>query len=131
DLENLPRMLEGVVTGSGRLGWNLSRVFMTETTAETFFARAPELLRGVELTRDLTNCSPLQLEELDRPLVLASTVKYVHEMAKWTNTGDYGFCASIWGSEEKARSLAEKLHVGRVWINGWMDGDDAFAGWKK
>lgn len=177
DFAKLPRILEGSLIGAGRLGWGLSRVFVTESRAEEFFSAARayletlEPLRGPDgdspwtpltpgqaerlssqlrqagdekakvirrdggtgpvLLRDLTNCSTLQLEELDSPLLIVNTVKYAHEMAKWTNTGDYGFCASVWGGDEAARRLAAKLNVARVWINGWMEGEGAFAGWRK
>lgn len=83
------------------------------------------------VVRDLTNCSALQLEDVAAPLVILNSVKYVHEMAKWTNTGDYAFAASLWGPADKAANLAAKLDVGRVWINGWLEGGEAFAGWKK
>lgn len=81
--------------------------------------------------RDLTNCSTLQLEELAAPLVIVTTVKYPHEMVKWTNTGDFGVCASIWGPVEKAQKLAAKLEVAEAWVNGWWTGDEAFAGLKR
>lgn len=81
--------------------------------------------------RDLTNCSTLQLEEVEGPLVIVTAVKYAHEMVKWTNTGDFGFCASWWGPEEKLHKLADRLDVGRVWLNGWLQDDSAFAGWKR
>lgn len=83
------------------------------------------------VVRDLTNCSTLQLEDLGQPLIIVNSVKYVHEMAKWTNTGEFAFAASLWGPADKARVLAAKLEAGRVWINGWLEGDGAFAGWKK
>lgn len=91
----------------------------------------PETHARPVLIRDLTNCSPLQLEELDSPALIVNTVKYAHEMAKWTNTGDYGFCASVWGPSEKVAALGKKLNVGRVWLNDWMEGPGAFAGWRK
>ncbi|MBX3041621.1 MAG: aldehyde dehydrogenase family protein, partial [Bdellovibrionaceae bacterium] len=81
--------------------------------------------------RDLTNCSTLQLDELASPLVIVTTVKYPHEMVKWTNTGDFGVCASVWGPVEKAQKLAAKLQVAEAWVNDWWTGDQAFAGLKR
>lgn len=70
-------------------------------------------------TLDLSNCSEWQQEELQRPVFIISSVKYSHEIAKWTNTGTYGHMAVIYGDNVKARSLAEKLDVGLVCINHW------------
>jgi aminomuconate-semialdehyde/2-hydroxymuconate-6-semialdehyde dehydrogenase len=183
DFTKLPEMLEGVLMGQGQLGWNLSRIFVTEDRAGEFLEKSADYIRSLQplssvsgdspwtpvvstrsrqayqsaasqvaqdkgaqvlsageagafhlrpvLTRDLTNCSTLQLEDLGAPVTIVSSVKYAHEMAKWTNTGDFGFCASVWGSEEKARRLAAKLQTSRIWINGWMQGEGAFAGFKK
>ncbi len=76
-------------------------------------------------TRDLSNCSELQQDEIPGPLFIVTAVKYVHEMVKWTNTGYYGHSAIIWGPEEKARHLASQLQVGQVLINKWCD----FSNW--
>lgn len=83
------------------------------------------------IVKDLTHCSTLQLDELNAPVLILNTVKYTHEMAKWVNTGDFGLCASIWGPTDKAEKLALKLNVGQVWINGWMEHSEAFAGLRK
>lgn len=83
------------------------------------------------LMRDLTNCSSLQQEEIPGPLILVTSVKYAHEMAKWTNVPDFGFAASIFGPEEKALKLAEKLQVGKVWLNDWWPVSEPVFGWKK
>lgn len=178
DFSRLPEILFGSLVGGGRLGWGLSRIFVTEARAEEFFSAARSYLESLEplrdpggrspwtpispsqldltnrqleqaaqekakflrrgdspsspvLLRDLTNCSTLQLEELHSPLLIVNTVKYAHEMAKWTNTGDYGFCASLWGGDEAARRLGAKLNVARVWVNGWLEGEGGFAGWRK
>lgn len=82
-------------------------------------------------TQDLSNCSVLQQEELQAPVFIVTTVKYPHEMVKWSNTGDLGYSAVIFGSDEKARRLGEKLRVGRVWINSWMTGTGTVMGAKK
>jgi aminomuconate-semialdehyde/2-hydroxymuconate-6-semialdehyde dehydrogenase len=69
---------------------------------------------------DLSNCSELQQEEVNGPLLIVTAVKYQHEMVKWSNTGYYGHSAVIWGSEEKALKIAEKLDVGGVSLNSWL-----------
>lgn len=68
---------------------------------------------------DLSNCSVWQQEDLQVPFFIISSVKYSHEIARWTNTGNYGHSAVIYGDEAKARGLAEKLSVGLVQINQW------------
>jgi|GEM_PF-1026465 NAD-dependent aldehyde dehydrogenases len=75
------------------------------------------------LMLDLPNCSEMQQDELGGPLFLVTAVKYQHEMAKWSNTSYYGHSAIVWGPEEKALKFAQKLEVGHVWINSWMDRD--------
>jgi aminomuconate-semialdehyde/2-hydroxymuconate-6-semialdehyde dehydrogenase len=83
------------------------------------------------LMRDLTNCSSLQQEEIPGPLILVTSVKYAHEMAKWTNVPDFGFAASVFGPHEKAEKMAEKLHVGKTWLNEWWPVSEPVFGWKK
>lgn len=82
-------------------------------------------------TQDLTNCSVLQQEDVRAPVVVVGVVKYAHEMAKWTNTGDYGQSAQVHGPDEKARNLAAKLQVGTVWINTWLSDEMNRPGWKR
>lgn len=70
---------------------------------------------------DLPNCSELQQEELQGPLLIVTAVKYQHEMVKWANTGYYGHSAVVWApSNEKALKIAEKLDVGTVSVNSWF-----------
>lgn len=80
------------------------------------------LLQGSPtLVLDLPHCSELQQIEIHQPLALISTVKYPHEMVKWNNTGQYAMSAVIFGSVEKAQSIAQKLDVGTIWINRIYD----------
>lgn len=71
--------------------------------------------------KDLPNCSDFQQNETYGPVFIVNTVKYVHEMVKWSNLGFLGHSAVIWGEPENAIKLAEKLQVGKVWINNWME----------
>ncbi len=76
------------------------------------------------LVFDLPNCSALQQQDLCGPVILVTTVKYIHEAVKWSNTTDFGHSALIFsGDLEKAKRTAEKLDVGQVWINQWMNPD--------
>lgn len=75
------------------------------------------------LILDFSHCSEWQQEQLPACAVILSSVKYSHEMAKWSNVGDWGLAAQIWGDAEKANRLATKLNVGVVWINTWIQQD--------
>lgn len=83
------------------------------------------------ILRDLSHCSPSQLEETRLPMLVVNTVKYAHEMAKWCNTGDYGLCSSVWGSDEKAKAMAAKIEVGQCWVNSWLPEAPPVWGWRK
>ncbi|MFS4458425.1 aldehyde dehydrogenase family protein [Bdellovibrio sp. HCB2-146] len=71
---------------------------------------------------DLTNCSVIQQDEVQGPLLLVTPVKYQHEMLKWTNTSYLGQGAVVWGSAEKAAKVIPKLECQQVWLNSWMTG---------
>lgn len=73
---------------------------------------------------DLTNCSVLQQDEVQGPLLLITPVKYQHEMLKWTNTSYLGQGAVVWGSAEKAAKVIPKLECSQVWLNDWMNGSE-------
>ncbi|MNL45866.1 Gamma-aminobutyraldehyde dehydrogenase [compost metagenome] len=73
---------------------------------------------------DLTNCSVLQQDEVQGPLLLITPVKYQHEMLKWTNTSYLGQGAVVWGSAEKAAKVIPKLECAQVWLNDWMNGSE-------
>lgn len=70
------------------------------------------------LIRDLPNCSVLHQDPVSQPLVLVSSVKYWHELAKWANTSPWGSLAYVFGSAEAAQQLARKLEYAEVVING-------------
>lgn len=83
------------------------------------------------LILDFTHCSEWQQEHLPACAVILSAVKYSHEMVKWSNLGDWGLAAQVWGEPEKARKIAAKLNVGVVWINTWIEQDlDFYIGAK-
>lgn len=83
------------------------------------------------VTLDLSNCSVLQQDEVHGPLLILTAVKYQHEMAKWVNTSYLAQEATIWGPEEKALRLAEKLEVAQVNVNSWMAGKEVVPGRKQ
>ncbi|XGC81363.1 aldehyde dehydrogenase family protein [Bdellovibrio bacteriovorus] len=72
---------------------------------------------------DLSNCSVLQQDELQGPLLLVTPVKYQHEMLKWANTAYLGHSAVVWGPEEKLMKLSSGLECAHVFLNGWLNGE--------
>jgi aminomuconate-semialdehyde/2-hydroxymuconate-6-semialdehyde dehydrogenase len=87
--------------------------------------RIPGVKAQPLVVRDLSHCSVLQQDCLQAPAVLISPVKYVHEMAKWANTGYYAQAAQIFGSAEKALSMAKKIDAGVIFMNNWYESLDA------
>jgi aminomuconate-semialdehyde/2-hydroxymuconate-6-semialdehyde dehydrogenase len=79
---------------------------------------------GPTFLLDLPNCSDLQQEELQAPVFPIVTVKYLHELSKWANNTSYGQLAVLWGDENKARKVCEKLEFGGMWLNHWMRAQD-------
>jgi aminomuconate-semialdehyde/2-hydroxymuconate-6-semialdehyde dehydrogenase len=73
---------------------------------------------------NLPNCSDMQQEELSAPIFPVITVKYQHEFAKWVNNTSYGNLCTIWGDQEKALKVAEKIEAGAIWFNHWMRPQD-------
>ena len=67
---------------------------------------------------DLTNCSTLQQDEIEGPLITVSSFKYQFDALKYANTSPLGKAAYVWSNDlEKAKKVARKLEVGRVFIN--------------
>ena len=170
----MPKILESFMLGQGQLGWNTSRLFVTEQMQNGFLeelknfmatqkpAKSPKdetlwfpvisaetlklaqakvdqlkleggkiIFGGVATTEkgfffqptlslDLSNCSELQQEDLNGPILILTVVKNQAEMAKWSNTGYYGHSAVIWGSAENGLRLANMLDVGTVSLNDWL-----------
>lgn len=77
------------------------------------------------LMLDLPNCSVLQQDELTGPLLIVTAVKYQHEAVKWANTSYLGHSAVVWGPAEKALKVAQQIDSAQVWINAWMNGQEA------
>lgn len=81
----------------------------------------PDLNLRPRVIKELTHCSTLQQDFLGAPIVFISTVKYVHEMARWANLGYLNQAVQIFGSTEKALKMAHKINVGVVFINSWVE----------
>lgn len=69
---------------------------------------------------DLSNCSVLQQDELQGPLLLITPVKYQHEAVKWANTSYLAHSGIVWGLPEKVLKVATQMEVAHVWLNSWM-----------
>jgi len=70
-------------------------------------------------TKDMSNCSTLQQDQVTAPLFILSTVKYPFDIAKYSNVSYYGLSAHIWGDETKITKVAEQLDVGQIFVNKW------------
>jgi acyl-CoA reductase-like NAD-dependent aldehyde dehydrogenase len=83
------------------------------------------------IVENLSNCSTLQLEDLNSPLIILNTVKYAHEMTKWVNLSEYGNCVLLIGPTEKTQKLSTSIECAQVFINDWISSSGPTAGWKK
>ena len=73
---------------------------------------------------DLDRCSEINQEEIFGPVVTILPFKYMHEVADWSNTVRYGLSASVWTTDlSRAHKMAQKLEVGTVWVNTWLNRD--------
>lgn len=75
---------------------------------------------------DLPNCSIFQQDNMNLPVFVVNSVKYIHEVAKWIGNGDTGYKAVLRGAPEKCLRLAEKLPVGSVEVNSWLSPEADF-----
>ncbi|WP_374077595.1 aldehyde dehydrogenase family protein [Bdellovibrio bacteriovorus] len=74
---------------------------------------------------DLPNCSVLQQDELQGPLLLVTPVKYQHETLKWANTSYLAHSGIVWGPSEKVMKVVSQLECAQVWVNSWLQGETA------
>ncbi|MFZ3231292.1 MAG: aldehyde dehydrogenase family protein [Pseudobdellovibrio sp.] len=70
-------------------------------------------------TKDMSNCSTLQQDQVLAPLFILSVVKYPFDIAKYSNVSYYGQSAHIWAEESKIPKIAEQLEVAQVFKNKW------------
>ncbi|MFP5520119.1 MAG: aldehyde dehydrogenase family protein [Bdellovibrionia bacterium] len=76
---------------------------------------------------DLPQCTDYQQNEMDLPIFIINSVKYLHEIPKWIDNSDSHFKVVLRGNLEKCLKLSEKLTVPSIEINQWLsqgaDGD--------
>ena len=70
-------------------------------------------------TKDMSNCSTLQQDQIPAPLFILSVVKYPFDIAKYSNVSYYGQSAHIWGEESKIEKIADQLEVAQICKNKW------------
>lgn len=70
-------------------------------------------------TLDMTNCSTLQQDDIQAPLLILTTVKYQHEVQKYANVGYYGSTAFLFGSIEKCEKVTSQLQARHFVFNEW------------
>lgn len=71
-------------------------------------------------TKDMSNCSTLQQDQVLAPLFIVSEVKYPFDIPKYSNVSYYGMGASLWSDPQKALKVIEGLDVGHVSLNRWF-----------
>ncbi|MBC7467660.1 MAG: aldehyde dehydrogenase family protein [Bdellovibrio sp.] len=70
-------------------------------------------------TKDMSNCSTLQQDQVTAPLFILSVVKYPFDVAKYSNVSYYGQSAHIWAEESKVAKIAEQLDIAQIFVNKW------------
>lgn len=70
-------------------------------------------------TKDMSNCSTLQQDQVMAPLFILSVVKYPFDVAKYSNVSYYGQSAHIWAEDSKIAKVAEQLDVSQIFKNKW------------
>ncbi|WP_409479201.1 aldehyde dehydrogenase family protein [Pseudobdellovibrio sp. HCB154] len=70
-------------------------------------------------TKDMSNCSVLQQDQVHGPAFILSTVKYGFDIPKYSNVSYYGHSASVWTEAGKNQKVIQALDVGLVSTNQW------------
>lgn len=70
-------------------------------------------------TKDMSNCSVLQQDQVLGPAFILSTVKYSFDIPKYSNVSYYGHSASVWTEAGKNQKTIQALDVGLVSLNKW------------
>ncbi len=80
----------------------------------------PENYLTPTFTKDMSNCSTLQQDQVTAPLFIISEVKYPFDIPKYSNVSYYGFGASLWSELSKGQKIIDQLDVGHVSQNKWF-----------
>lgn len=70
-------------------------------------------------TKDMSNCSVLQQDQVHGPAFILSTAKYAFDIPKYSNVSYYGHSASVWSEAGKNQKVIQALDVGLVSQNQW------------
>lgn len=70
-------------------------------------------------TKDMSNCSVLQQDQVLGPAFILSTVKYAFDIPKYSNVSYYGHSATVWTEAGKNQKTIQQLDVGLVSLNRW------------
>lgn len=80
----------------------------------------PENYLVPTFTKDMSNCSALQQDQVMAPLFIMSEVKYSFDIPKYSNVSYYGHGASVWSEVAKVEKLINNLDVGQISLNQWL-----------
>jgi aminomuconate-semialdehyde/2-hydroxymuconate-6-semialdehyde dehydrogenase len=101
----------------GRILCGGKREILSGELAEGFYIQ-PTVIEGLD-----QNCRTNQ-EEIFGPVVTLDTFKTEEEALAKANSINYGLAATVWTENlSRAHRVAEKLEVGIVWVNCWLQRD--------
>lgn len=70
-------------------------------------------------TKDMSNCSTLQQDQVFGPAFILSVVKYGFDIPKYSNVSYFGHSANVWTEADKNLKVLGGLEVGLVSLNKW------------
>ena len=84
-------------------------------------AQKPSGAQFVEpfFTKDMSNCSTLQQDQVMGPAFVISVVKYPFDIPKYSNVSYFGHSANVWTELGKNQKTIKQLDVGHVSLNQW------------
>ena len=85
------------------------------------------------VVRGASHLSEMVQQEIFGPVLLLNPFESERQLIGLANGTDFGLAAGIWGNDVSAiLRLADQLHAGTVWVNGYHAVDPAlpFGGWK-
>ncbi len=99
---------------------NLAKADQAKLIFSDHIAKIPENYLRPTLTKDMSNCSTLQQDQVQAPLFIISEAKYAFDIPKYSNVSYYGFGASLWSDFDKGQKIIENLDLGHVSQNKWF-----------
>ena len=99
---------------------SLAKIDQAKLIFSNRILKLPENYLRPTFTKDMSNCSTLQQDQVLAPLYILSEVKYPFDIPKFSNVSYYGFGASLWSDVEKSDKIIQSLDVGQISLNKWF-----------